>query len=93
MDPAEESDLQNLLSNSNACLDWQEEQMLATGWAVQTLVAQVSELTTQVQLLRSPTAPPTTPVPPRPTVDVPHSEPCLPTPERYGGEPKMCRAF
>ncbi len=60
MDSAETRGLQELLAGNNACMDLQEENMLNTGRAVQALVAQVSELTTQVQLLRSPAAPPHT---------------------------------
>ncbi len=55
MDSADASDLRDFLSNNNARMDHQEEQMLATGRAVQALVVQVSELTTQFQHLRSPT--------------------------------------
>ncbi len=66
MDSAEASTLQGLFASNNARMDRQDEQMLATGRAVQALVAQVSELTTQLQLLRTPTAPPPPPVPPIP---------------------------
>ncbi len=58
IDSASASDLRDFLSNNNARVDCQEEQMLASGQAAQALVAQVSELTTQFQQLRSPTAPP-----------------------------------
>ncbi len=61
MDSAETRGLQELLAGNNVRMDLQEENMLNTGRAVQALVAQVSELTTQVQLLRSPAAPPTPP--------------------------------
>ncbi len=61
MDSAETRGLQELLAGNNARMDLQEENMLNTGRAVQALVAQVSELTTQVQLLKSPAAPPTPP--------------------------------
>ncbi len=81
------------LSNNNARMDHQEEQMLATGRAVQSLVAQVSELTTQFQHLRSPTAPSRPPVPSTSMNSRQHHEPRLPTPEAYGGEPNLCRAF
>ncbi len=54
MDSAETRGLQELISGNNARMDLQEENMLNTGRAVQALVAQVSELITQVQLLRSP---------------------------------------
>ncbi len=58
MDSAEARSIQGVLENNNARMDRQEEQMFATGRAVQALVAQVSELTTQIQHLRMPAAPP-----------------------------------
>ncbi len=67
--------------------------MLNTGRAVQVLVAQVSELTTQVHLLRSPAAPPTPPSFSIPGNHSPQHEPRLPAPERYAGDPNLCRAF
>ncbi len=67
--------------------------MLNTGRAVQALVAQVSELTTQVQLLRSPAAPPTPPNFSIPGNNSPQHEPRLPAPEVYAGDPNLCRAF
>ncbi len=67
--------------------------MLNTGRAVQALVAQVSELTTQLQLLRSPAAPPTPPILPVPGNNNPQHEPRLPTPEVYAGDANLCRAF
>ncbi len=67
--------------------------MLNTGRAVQALVAQVSELTTQLQLLRSPAAPPTPPILPVPGNNNPQHEPRLPTPEVHAGDPNLCRAF
>ncbi len=93
MDSADATTLQGLFAFNNACMDRQDEQMLATGRAVQALVAQVSELTTQLQLLRAPTAPPPSPVPPIPADNASQYEPRLPTPEMYGGEPDLCRAF
>ncbi len=67
--------------------------MLATGRAVQALVAQVSELTTQIQQLRMPTAPLPPPVPPALLHSTTQREPRLPAPEAYNGEPDLCRAF
>ncbi len=67
--------------------------MLATGRAVQALVAQVSELTTQFQQLRMPTAPLPPPVPPAPLNSATQRELRLPAPEAYNGEPNLCRAF
>ncbi len=93
MDSAETRGLQELLAGNNARMDLQEEKMLNTGRAVQALVAQVSELTTQVQLLRSPAAPPTPPSFSIPGNHSPQHEPRLPAPEMYAGDPNLCRAF
>ncbi len=81
MDSAETRGFQELLANNNARMDQQEENMLNTGRAVQALVAQVSELTTQLQLLRSTAAPPTLPILSVPGNNNPQHEPRLPTPE------------
>ncbi|KAL0151676.1 hypothetical protein M9458_053077, partial [Cirrhinus mrigala] len=83
MDSASAPDVQELISPNNARMDQQEEHLLNTGRAVQALVAQVSELTSQLQQLRSPAAPPPLPVPPQPTNAEYLSEPHLPTPESY----------
>ncbi len=93
MDSAEARNIQGVLENNNARMDRQEEQMFATGRAVQALVAQVSELTTQIQHLRMPAAPPPPPVSPAPPSSLTQREPRLPTPEAYKGEPNLCRAF
>ncbi len=93
MDSAETRGLQELLAGNNVRMDLQEENMLNTGRAVQALVAQVSELTTQVQLLRSPAAPPTPPSFSIPGNHSPQHEPRLPAPEMYAGDPNLCRAF
>ncbi len=93
MDSAETRGLQELISGNNARMDLQEENMLNTGRAVQVLVAQVSELTTQVHLLRSPAAPPTPPSFSIPGNHSPQHEPRLPAPEMYAGDPNLCRAF
>ncbi len=93
MDSAETRGLQELLAGNNAHMDLQEENMLNTGRAVQALVAQVSELTTQMQLLRPPAAPPTPPNFPIPGNNSPQHEPRLPAPEVYAGDPNLCRAF
>ncbi len=53
----------------------------------------MSELTTQVQLLRSPAAPPTPPSFSIPGNHSPQHEPRLPAPEKYAGDPNLCRAF
>ncbi len=71
--------------------------MMATGRAVQALVIQVSELTTQLQRLKVETAsaqqPPTLnpPVPVDQTVL--SSESRIPPPAFYSGEPQSCRSF
>ncbi|MGL5500114.1 MAG: DUF4939 domain-containing protein, partial [Plesiomonas shigelloides] len=74
-------------------MDQQQESILNTGRAVQALVTQVSELTQQVQRLSIPAVPPTPPVPPTSPERGPLTEPRLPVPESYAGEPNFCRAF
>ncbi|KAG1925678.1 retrotransposable element [Pimephales promelas] len=94
MDAANSSQINDFIAHSIARMDQQEENISGTGRAVQALVKQVSELTQQVQLLRTPTAPPTPPVlPPSAPAAAGRSEPRLPTPEGYSGEPEFCRAF
>ncbi|KAL0148627.1 hypothetical protein M9458_056067, partial [Cirrhinus mrigala] len=93
MDSASALELQEFMSLNNARMDQQEEHSLATGRAVQALVAQVSELTSQLQQLRWPAVPPQPSVPPQPTNAEHQPEPRLPTPEPYVGEPKLCRVF
>ncbi|KAK2907402.1 hypothetical protein Q8A67_006387 [Cirrhinus molitorella] len=51
---AEAIDLQNFLMSATSRMDRQEGQILATGQAVQDLVAQVSELSSRLQQLRFP---------------------------------------
>lgn len=66
---------------------------MATGCAVQALVAQVSEVTAQLRQLKTdiagaPSVPAPQPVP-RPSERVDHhGEPCLPPPASYPGEPQ-----
>ncbi|KAI2654750.1 Transposon Ty3-I Gag-Pol polyprotein [Labeo rohita] len=77
--------------------DCQEEQMAATNHAVQALVSQVSELTTQLQRLQAksvqqPTAS-NLPVSSVPDQAGRFSEPRLPPPAFYSGEPQLCRSF
>lgn len=93
MDSAKDKSLQEFLPRSNSRMDHQEEQMAATGHAVQVLVAQVSELTNQLRHLTVPTAPASPPVSPAPTNTDRQHKPRLPTPEVYMGEPNYCRAF
>lgn len=89
MDPARMAELQEYLTTSNQHMDRQEQQVSATAQAVQALVVQVSELTTQIQQLRSPAVP----TPPNPINITSQHKPKIPTPERYAGEPELCRAF
>ncbi|KAL0148088.1 hypothetical protein M9458_056628, partial [Cirrhinus mrigala] len=97
MDPASATELREFLSNSNTRMERQEEQMMATGRAVQALVAQVSELTTQLQQLKVETAStqqPSMPDPPAPVDQTARTaEPRLPPPAFYSGEPQLCRSF
>ncbi len=97
MDPASASELRDFLSHSNSRIDRQEEQMAASNRAVQALVFQVSELTTQLQRLQTeslqqPTAsnPPVSSIPDQ---AVRLTEPRLPPPAFYSGEPQQCRSF
>ena len=85
--------METFINRSIQRMDAQEEGLNNTGRAVQALVAQVSELTQQIQQLRAPTAPPTPAIPPTPSDPLSQSEPRLPVPERYAGEPSFCRAF
>ncbi|KAL1259020.1 hypothetical protein QQF64_009597 [Cirrhinus molitorella] len=78
-DSAEATDLENFLPNATSRMDRQHGQIVATGHAIQDLIAQVSELSSQLQQRRLPTAPPVAPP------DQHQPEPRLPTPERYGG--------
>ncbi len=97
MDPASMAELRDVLSKSNTRMERQEDQMMATGRAVQALVTQVSELTTQFQQLKTETASlqhPPVPNPPASVDQIVHStEPRLPPPAFYSGEPQLCRSF
>ncbi len=53
MDPASASELRDILTSSNTRMEQQEEQIMATGRAVQALVTQVSELTTQFRQFKT----------------------------------------
>uniref|UniRef100_A0A671LWM7 Retrotransposon gag domain-containing protein n=1 Tax=Sinocyclocheilus anshuiensis TaxID=1608454 RepID=A0A671LWM7_9TELE len=97
MDPASAAELRDVLSGSSARMEQQEQQILATGRAVQTLITQVSDLTTQFRQLRAEATQ-------RPTaldsatasrVEFPSrwAEPRLPPPTVYSGEPLLCRSF
>ncbi|KAL0155977.1 hypothetical protein M9458_004409, partial [Cirrhinus mrigala] len=77
-------------------LESQEKSSADTGTAIRALVAQVSELTQRMQHWQLPTAPTPPPMPPtlpEPSGAAQASEPRLPPPELYSGEPNFCRAF
>ncbi len=98
MDPENASELRDILSSNNARMERQEEQIFTTGRAVQALVAQVSELTAQLQQMKteaaaSPTVPDSLPVPPISEHADCHVEPRLPPPASYSSEPHLCRSF
>ncbi len=99
MDPASASEIREILSNSNTRMDRQEEHMMATGRAVQALVTQVSDLTTQLQHLRTESAQAQQAAALNPPVVSPdvhtirYTEPRLPAPTVYSGEPHLCRSF
>ncbi|XP_056324803.1 uncharacterized protein LOC130237804 [Danio aesculapii] len=99
MDPASISGLAEFVSQATTRMDRQDEQMTTTSRAIQALVTQVSELTTQLQHLHTagvqqPVAANISP----PVVSASDqaarsSEPRLPPPAFYSGEPELCRAF
>ncbi|KAL0147984.1 hypothetical protein M9458_056711 [Cirrhinus mrigala] len=97
MDPASASEFRNILTNSTARLERQEEQIVATGLAVHALVAQVSDLTTQFQQLKTESAQQPTALNPPAVPPADHTaryvEPRLPPPAVYSGEPQLCRSF
>lgn len=97
MDPASASELRDFLARSNSRLDHQDEQRAVSNRAIQALVTQVSELTTQLQRLQSePEQRPTASNPPAPTIPDQAGrviEPRLPPPAFYSGEPQQCRSF
>ncbi len=97
MDPASASELRDFLARSNSRIDHQDEQRAASNRAIQALVTQVSELTTQLQRLPSePEQRPTASNPPAPTIPDQAGrviEPRLPPPAFYSGEPQQCRSF
>jgi hypothetical protein len=96
MDPASVAELQDILFKSDTRLQQQEEQATATGRAIQALVIQVSELTKQVQQLRSEAAvsqPQAAVNPPAPVQTIRSTEPRLPSPACYSGESQLCRSF
>jgi hypothetical protein len=85
--------MEEFVHHSIRRMDSHQKEIGDTGRAVQALVTQVSELTQQIQRLQGPTAPPTPAVPPTPPERPSQSEPRLPVPEHYAGEPAFCRAF
>ena len=99
MEAASTTSLTDFIRHSVNRMDQQQESITNTRRAIQALVAQVSELTQQIQLqiqLTSPTAPIAPPAPPVPR-EVPQDhfrpEPRLPAPKNYSGEPTFCRTF
>ncbi len=97
MGPASASELRDFLSRSNSRMDHQDEQRAASNRAIQALVSQVSELTTQLQRLQAkPEQRPTASNSPAPTIPDQAGrfiEPRLPPPAFYSGEPQQCRSF
>lgn len=91
MDSASAPGIEQMFAGNHARMDRQDEQIGASGRAIQALVTQVSELTSQFQRLRAPTAP--APPPPVPQGIFHQPEPRIPAPERYSGEPNLCRTF
>ncbi|KAG1927325.1 retrotransposable element [Pimephales promelas] len=85
--------MEEFIHHSTRRMDAQQKEISDTGRAVQALVTQVSELTQHIQRLQVPTAPPTPTVPPTLPERTVTSEPRLPVPELYSGEPAFCRAF
>ncbi len=97
MDPASASELRDFLSRSNSRMDHQDEQTAVSNRAIQTLVSQVSQLTTQLQRLQTePEQRPTASNSPAPTIPDQAArfiEPRLPPPAFYSGEPQLCSSF
>ena len=87
------NELQEYLNANSLRMDRQEQQATATTQALQAMAEQVSELSNQLQQLRIPTAPPPPPPFPQPPANINPHEPRIPTPERYAGEPDLCRSF
>ncbi|XDV37137.1 hypothetical protein PO909_006790 [Leuciscus waleckii] len=93
MDSASAASFEQMFAGNHARMDRQDEQIGASGRAIQALVTQVSELTSQLQRLRGPTAPAPPPPVPLENPNINRLEPCIPSPERYSGEPNMCQTF
>ncbi|KAI2646997.1 Transposon Ty3-I Gag-Pol polyprotein [Labeo rohita] len=84
MDPAKETPIRSSVELQGAMLGRHQEELSAARYAVEGLSAQVTELTNQLQSLRS-----------EPTV-IPsrfYSEPRINNPPCYSGQPTQCRAF
>uniref|UniRef100_A0A9J7XMJ0 Retrotransposon gag domain-containing protein n=1 Tax=Cyprinus carpio carpio TaxID=630221 RepID=A0A9J7XMJ0_CYPCA len=93
MDSASAARFEQMFAGNHARMNHQDEQIGASGRAIQALVTQVSELTSQLQRLRGPTAPAPPPLVSPESPNINRLEPRIPTPERYSGEPNLCRAF
>lgn len=94
MDAVSASALMDIFKSCNTHMKRQDKQLMATGHVVQALVAQVSELTTQLQEFKTESAnQPTAPNPLAVSSAGRQVESCLPTPAMYSGEPQLCRSF
>ncbi len=85
MDPAKESPIRTAVELQGAMLGRHGEELTAARHAVETLAAQITDLSLQVHQLRS-----GPPVPPR-SSEAP--EPRINNPPCYAGEPTECRSF
>lgn len=99
MDLASISGLAEVVAHATTRMNRHDDQMVTISRAVQALVTQISDLTTRLQRLHAvslqqPVAinlsPSVMPVPER---TAGFSEPRLPPPAFYSGEPEFCRAF
>ena len=85
MDPASETPFQVAVERQGALLGRHEEELVATRRVVESLAAQVSDLTAQLHHLRQePSSSSLLPSSPEPRINNP---PC------YSGEPTQCRSF
>ena len=95
MDPAEISQWKTVLEHHGVTLGRQQQQLEEIGRTVTAISNGLTDLAAQVQQLQVSRAPPAAalldPVVPRPNPSV--SEPRLPPPEHYSGEPGTCRSF
>lgn len=85
MDPAKENPIHTAVELQGAMLGRHDEELTAARRAVETLAAQLTDLSLQVHQFRT-----DPPVPPR-SSEAP--EPRINNPPRYAGEPTQCRSF